>query len=104
MSVPGFTAGSSVYGVVPWDPSYGDCYDEAQFVCRQQCSGGYSTASCSKCKSSYMAECMCPGPDCSEQDYCDENGTTIRVTRCKECDGSTTVQSVRISSTCGTNG
>ncbi|QDY79440.1 hypothetical protein [Streptomyces qinzhouensis] len=97
MTMPGFTAAWSGNDV-PLD----FCDQECRAECWHQCLHAYDPTACeARCMGPCMTLCECPGPDCRDRLYCDENGTTMKVTTCKQCDGRITVDPpVRISSTC----
>ncbi|MFE0423342.1 hypothetical protein [Streptomyces sp. NPDC058953] len=100
MNLPGFTAGSSVgYGVFPAQVSYGTCSDECRVICRSQCQHKYDPAACSqRCQGPCVDDCMRPPctPDCHDVTYCDEDGATVAVTKCRECDGTESTSPPRL--------
>ncbi|MFJ7200017.1 MULTISPECIES: hypothetical protein [unclassified Streptomyces] len=90
MSIPQFTAESSVYGVYPAQPSYGVCEQEAHVICGQQCMHAYDPAACrQKCTTRYIAECIYE-PYCYTEYSCNADGVKVAVEKCRQYDGSIT--------------
>ncbi|MEU9620776.1 hypothetical protein [Streptomyces sp. NPDC048155] len=90
MSIPQFTAESSVYGVFPAQPSYGECEQEAHVICYEQCKNAYDPNSCQqRCTQRYIAECTYV-PYCYTEYSCDPDGVEVAVEKCRQYDGSIT--------------
>lgn len=87
MTIPGFTAESSVrgaYGVFPAQPDPLTCKQECKGACAHACKTNPSQ--CQKCRSQCEKNCNCVY-QCTTKTYCDENGATIQVETCKDCEG-----------------
>ncbi|MFF8652653.1 hypothetical protein [Streptomyces huasconensis] len=104
MTIPGFTAETSVrgaYGVFPAQVSYGTCSDECGHECGNQCANSWNRPQCwQRCRDRCMTNCLCV-PWCTTETYCDDFGTTMAVEVCVDCEGNETKsQPVRIKPTC----
>ncbi|MEX0171240.1 hypothetical protein [Streptomyces sp. LMG1-1-1.1] len=103
MTIPGFTAESSVrgaYGVFPAQGDYATCSFECGHDCTRACKHSSDRQCWQKCKNRCMRVCQCT-PTCTTRTYCDDYGTTKAVETCTDCEGNkTTSAPVTIKPTC----
>jgi hypothetical protein len=87
VTIPGFTAESSVrgaYGVFPAQVDPATCAFECRHECADTCRRNPSQ--CQKCRNRCMNICLCVYR-CTTRRYCDEYGATIEVETCEDCEG-----------------
>ncbi|MGV9311630.1 hypothetical protein ACWDR0_05490 [Streptomyces sp. NPDC003691] len=99
MNMPGFTA--APYRADGFRIALTDCGRECHHECWSQCEHKYNPTACmNKCMGPCVSECEYT-PECWDRLYCDADGCTMSERRCRQFDGSITVDPpIRISATC----